>query len=206
INEVSTSFIHGYGAREMLKEIQVSSKEDEAGTRFYYIDLGSETHGRPSFRLWVSSRLVQTKKDSVYGFGDEIEIQVVRFPANAYIKKTEKGTLILKPSENHITHYIYVPCGYRGGSSIEILEPKDAETFKFYNYSSPRGSLGISVGMLVVIPKDKVLKFRWERSGRTYGDPKEGITIVLPDGTEKEIDMVADGIEELEELKKELYE
>lgn len=173
----------------------VNFKEDDAGNRFYFVDLGSETHGAKSFRLWISSKLVRMDSD-----GNEY----IEFPAYAYIKKTERGTLILKPSDEYIVHYIYVSSGYRGSAQIEILEPKDHTAYKFYVYHSPRGRLGVDEGALVVVPKDTILKYRWTRSGRLYGSSPHGITIVMPDGEEKEFDMLADGIEELETLKREL--
>ena len=42
---------------------EVSFKEFE-GKRFYYIDFGSEVHGRTSFRLWVSHLLVKKDEES----------------------------------------------------------------------------------------------------------------------------------------------
>jgi hypothetical protein len=173
----------------------VSYKEDEKGEKFYFIDVGSEDHGRPSFRLWVSAKLI---------IRDENGRDIIKFPVNATIVKTEKGSLILKPQENFTVRYIFVNCGYRGGASFEILEPKEAQIFEFREYRSPRGNCGISKGALVVIPKGTVLKYKWKRTGRTYGGPTEGITIQYEDGKEVDFEGIPDGLEELENIKKEL--
>jgi len=172
----------------------VNYKQNEAGEKFPYVDVGSEDHGRKSFRLWVSHKLIK-KKD---------EKDIIEFPMNAMIIKTEKGSLILKPSENHITHNIFVQCGYRGSSSFKILEPQVEQICEYRVYESPRGNCGISHGALVTIPKGSVLKYKWKRTGRTYGNPTEGIRIVLENGEEKDFEDVPDGLEALDELKKEL--
>lgn len=168
----------------------VKFKEFE-GDRYYYIDVGKETHGRPSFRLWVSSRLVE--KDAIGSEG-------VKFPAKAFINKTEKGTLVLKPSDSLITYNILVECGFRGSSSFQIIEPKDAEIFKYSVYRSELGSLGVSDGALVVAKGP--IKVKWHRSGRTYGEPKQGVTVIYPNGKEESLEFVDE--EQLTELKKEL--
>jgi len=175
-------------------ERPVSFKETPDG-RFPYLDIGSETHGRPSFRLWVSGRLITRK------VRDKQVKHYVVFPAKAKIKETARGTRVLVPDENYICYDIYVPCGYRGCSSFKILEPKDAKAYRYSSYRSPRGNLGISFGALVVVSKGTALKYSWRRAGRTYGNPKEGITFVMPDGKTQELDSLEDGLEELEQLK-----
>ncbi|MCX8209399.1 MAG: hypothetical protein N3G79_07150, partial [Sulfolobales archaeon] len=122
--------------------------------------------------------------------------EFVEFPARARVIKTEKGTLVLKPDPNYITHYIFEKCGFRGGSDIEIEKPEGAEIYYFSEYESPKGSLGISTGALVVIPKGEQLIYRWRRSGRLYGRPESGRTLVQEDGSEVEL------AEEEDELKR----
>lgn len=171
--------------------IPVKVKETAEGT-FYFIEVGSETHGRISARLWVSSRLVEDR-------GKE---KVVVFPASARIERTPRGTIILKPSSDHLTYYVLVPCGYRGSSTVEVIEPTPVEAIPFKVYKSPVGSLGISQGMLVVVPAGPV-KYRWTRSGRLYGSASRGITTLYPDGSSETIEGVYDPIE-LTELKEHL--
>ena len=179
-----------------MKRFEVRFKEDEQGRRFPYIDVGAEDHGRPSFRLWVSGRLVQREDDKCY----------VVFPVHgARIERTERGSLVLRPAEGWSVYYLVVPCGFRGDSGFEILEPQGTELFPFKKYHSPRGSLGVDHGALVNVPDDtdgrpQPVKYRWERTGRLYGAAPEGISIVKPDGTVEDFDWVPDGLEALQEL------
>ena len=175
---------------KMTKEI-VKFKEDENGNKYPFIDVGSESHGRKSFRLWISGRLLEKNGEGNY---------VVTFPLrNAKVERTEKGSLVLRPSRDTMVYNIFVPCGFRGDSTFEILS-EHLEVFKYCMYRSPRGSLGISVGALVNAPDGKPLKYRWERSGRLYGSSPEGITIVMPNGEKRDFEEVPDGLEALEEL------
>ncbi|MCX8209384.1 MAG: hypothetical protein N3G79_07075, partial [Sulfolobales archaeon] len=145
----------------MQKRIEVKYRPSEDNTvKFYYADIGRISHGRPSLRLWISSKLVQRDTE-----GNEF----IEFPVRGRIIRTEKGTLVLKPSNDHITHYLFVKCGFRGGSAIEIEKPDNAEVFCFSEFESPQGSLGVSTGALVTIPRGEQLIYRWRRSGRLYG-------------------------------------
>ncbi len=157
------------------------------GKKFYYADFGSETHGRTSFRLWVSSKLVQ--KDNETGK------EYIEFPLKAVIIETEKGTKVLKPSSDTFVFDIFVPCGYRGGSNYEILSDTISE-HRYYMFESPRGNLGVSVGGLIVTKQDKI-KIKWNRTGRTYGTPAKGYRMYYYDGRVEEID----NLEEMDDLK-----
>jgi len=174
----------------MKEKVTVGFKEDENKNKYPYIDVGSETHGRPSFRLWVSMKLVNKDKNDRY---------CLEFPLRAEVFKTQKGSLVLRPSEDRMVFYIYASCGYRGHSEVQVLSDHFDE-YDFYTYHSPRGSLGVSHGKLVVAPI-KPLKWKWLRSGRLYGGASQGITITMTDGEEKDIDHLPDGLEALDELK-----
>jgi len=163
--------------------------------QFFYLDFGKETHGRISFRLWVNRKLVKRDNENK---------PYIEFPiSNAKIIKTEKGNLVLRPSEGWNTFDLFVECGYRGSSAIEILQPEDAEKYTYSIYRSPLGSLGVSEGKLVCAKADKVI-FRWKKTGRLYGKPSRGITVCYLDGREEELDGLPDGLEAVQELEKEL--
>ena len=172
----------------------IEYRKDEQGRKFPFVDVGCEDHGRPSFRLWVSGRLIQKDADG----NSTIEIPV----QNARIERTAKGSYVLRPHDGSTVYDIFVPCGYRGEASFEILDPKipEEDIFEYSEYRSERGNLGIDEGAIVNCPSNVPLKYRWERSGRLYGEPCEGVTIITPDGTEHEIDMIPDGLEAIEEL------
>jgi len=177
----------------LVKEVNLKFKEAE-GKRFFYMDVGSEVHGRPSFRLWVSGRLVQEEiKD------DQIKHYYLKFPViNAGIVRTEKGTLVLRPAQDTVTYNVLVSCGYRGSSSFEVVSPEMTQVYLYEEYSSPLGNLGVSQGGMVVAPLGSI-KFKWERTGRLYGSAPTGITKLYPDGREETIDRVED-VEDLNEL------
>jgi hypothetical protein len=94
-----------------------------------------------------------------------------------------------------------VQCGYRGSSSFEILEPEVEQMCEYRIYESPRGNCGISHGALITIAKGKTLKYKWKRSGRTYGNPTQGVRIVFEDGRVEDFEDVPNGLEALSELK-----
>lgn len=169
--------------------MRLSVKEFE-GKRFHFLDFGSGYHGRKNFRLWVNRQLVRHDED-----GEPI----IEFPVrDAQVLRTEKGSLVLKPSEGVTTFDLFVKCGYRGSASIEVLEPAPLVELDYVVYESPAGSLGVSVGKLVCVRGEKV-KYRWERTGRLYGAPGEGISVVYADGRTEVLDGLLDGVEELEE-------
>lgn len=173
------------------KYLEIMKKETPDGI-FYYADIGSEGHCRPSFRLWVSGRLVTQ---------DERGKDIVVLPVKAVISQTAKGSWVLRPSEEHLTFYVGIQCGYRGSSSYEFLTPV-AVSVPFEVWHSPRGNLGVSSYALVsVSAADMPLKYRWSRTGRLYGSLPSGVTIVAQDGTETSLDGIEDGLEDLEELK-----
>ena len=179
----------------LVERVRLKFREVE-GKRFFYMDVGSEDHGRPSFRLWVSQKLVQEEiKD------DQIK-HYLKFPViNAGIVRTEKGTLVLRPTQDTVTYNVLIPCGYRGSSYLEVLNP-EAQIFLYDEYSSPRGNLGVSQGAIIVIPLGSV-RVRWERTGRLYGSAPTGITKLYPDRKEETIDLVED-VEDVKELSQQL--
>jgi len=160
------------------------------GKTFYYVEIGSETHGRPTYRMWINKKLLT----------EEI-LQERWFPFPVKGARIEDGqssrTLILKPSPGRNVFYYSKKCGFRGSSNVEVYDCEDCKVFKFWIYSSPRGSTGISEGVLVETSKDTI-KVKWERSGRLYGAPPKGITMLHVDGRIEELPI------EDEELLKEL--
>jgi len=131
------------------------------GKKFYFVDFGSESHGRSSFRLWVHYSLVQK---------DENGQPYLELPCQGSLSqgKSDK-TVILRPGEGWIFQ-VGTKCGYRGYSNFEILSPNVSEdkVFEFQEYRSPAGSLGVSYYALVESPEG-FLKVKETRTGRLYG-------------------------------------
>lgn len=188
-----------------LETMRIETKKNDRG--FFFIDFGSQAHGRRSFRLWINRKLItpeaseQTHCGNMRKYGEHVE-----FPVSAEIKKTEKGTLVLRPAESRRVFYAFKDCGFRGSSSLEVLEPSEYKVLHFYVYRSPLGATGVSEGMLIEIPNEERLVYKWSRSGRLYGSEKNGLVEIEPDLTIKETTGLADGLDELEELENELNE
>jgi hypothetical protein len=172
-----------------MVELYLHQKEVD-GKIFYYVEVGSETHGRPTYILWINRRLLTE---------ETIETKWFPFPIRG--ARIEQGksdrTLILKPDENKNVFYYRKECGYRGRSYVEVYDCEDCKVYKFWKYSSPRGSLGVSEGVLVETSKE-IVKVKWSRTGRLYGASPTGITVLHIDGREEEAPI------ESEELLKEL--
>jgi hypothetical protein len=115
-----------------------------------YIEVGSEGHGAPSFRLWVSKRLLADGRKSI------------SFPLNATIVKTEGGHLVLLPSETHRVLKIVVPTR---SSEIISVQPASAEIYRFKVYQSPTGSLGVWAGALIVVPLGEAVRVELRKLG-----------------------------------------
>lgn len=135
-----------------------------------YIGVGSEGHGAPSFRLWVSKRLLADGRKSI------------SFPINATIIKTGGGHLVLIPSETHRVLKIVVPTR---SSKIISVQPTTAEVYRFKVYQSPCGSLGVWAGALIVVPVGETVRVEWERLIKKFRWPTitRGISIIYPDNT-----------------------
>jgi len=157
-----------------MKKFYLKVKESE-GKKFFFLDFGSESHGRTSFRLWVSSSLIERDEK-----GEYIELPL----AGVEIYTGKKDSYILKKG-NYNLFYFFVPCGYRGGSSFEVKE--SSKLYDFEVWESPQGSLGVSSGALILTPEKK-LTIKWQRSGRLYGDSPEGTTILYIDGREDNLE------------------
>ena len=165
---------------------EIKTKEMN-GTKFPYIEIGGGGHYRPE-RIYVSAKLISK---------DEKGKEYIKFPIRAYIHKTERGTLVLRPHNTHIIYYVYAPRGYRGRGMAEPLTSIVNKAEDYY-YHSPRGSLGASHEVLYETD-GRDLYVRIKRTGRLYGAPSSYILHLTPDGKEEEIEELPDGLEELQE-------
>jgi hypothetical protein len=163
-------------------EIGIQEKEVE-GKKFYHFDVSGS---RGSFRVWINPRYYQENLD-----GKKYILGIFK---NARVEKTQKGTLVIKKGQHNL-FLVRVKCGFRGDSEFEALN--SLNVFKFYYKHSPNGALGVSECGLVETVDDFV-KIQWKRSGRLYGNPSRGISIVKIDGTVQELNGVE--LEELNEI------
>lgn len=174
-----------------MEKLTAWRKTTEDGKSFYYVDFGKETHGRKSFRLWVRSELLEFNEKFEFGGFLYLPCQGVD------IVKTEKGTLILTKGEFNLFN-VFTRCGYRGESKIEVLTQAKL-VLPYLVYHSERGSLGVSAGALV-LTKENSVRWRWHRTGRLYGAPKKGVSIVNLNGEVKDFEDIED-LRDLQELE-----
>ncbi len=154
---------------------------------YFYISIPTGAHGRTE-RVWINRKAIIQKKEN-----DKVTYQI-----NDWLtyRRTEKGNIVLMPSENKRETVIYLvaECGYRGSSSIDIKNGE--EIFKGADYHSPRGRLGVSECGLFLV-KDGT-KFIIERTGRLYGaDPVITLKVIF---THNVIDLIKVQEESDEEL------
>lgn len=154
----------------------------------FYVEIGKEDFGKPSFRIWVNPNLLIFSEK--FEFGGHLYIP----KENVNILETDGKNLILKEGEYNLFN-VYTECGYRGQSEIEVISPAVA-IYKYKTYKSERGSLGISSGALV-LTKESFVKWKWKRDGRLYGLPAKGISIVDLSGYVEDLDENIDKIKEL---------
>lgn len=144
--------------------------EKMEGIDFYYAEVGKETHGKVSFRLWVQKDLVTFENNFPF----------IEFPCyNSKIVVSGSGNIMLKPYNDWNTYFIFLESGFRGGSSLEIKEGADSLVFlPFKNYHSQLGSLGVDFGYLLSSPASSKVVIYGARNGRLYGKPSEGIVVI----------------------------
>jgi len=157
-----------------MKEKWLLEKREAEGKIFFLLKVGSCRHEKPSFIIWVSPKLVTQTQDGFF----------LELPAENVELIRGKKDLILRPGNESLFN-VFVRCGYRGESEIEILTP--GSVFEYQIWSSPQGSLGISRGALVLTESSSV-KYHWRRTGRTYGSPTEGVSVVSLDGHKTDLE------------------
>jgi len=143
--------------------LEIKTKTIEGNT-FFYIDLGEQ---RISKRIWLNNKYLFDKLNS--------KRKVIGVFENAKIVKTSKEKYIIQNGKNNI-FFILVKSGYRGCSEIKVLS-NYINIIEFFNYHSPKGSIGTSNGVIVETKKDYV-KIQWNRRGRLYGGPDKGLSII----------------------------
>jgi len=177
----------GGAGERMERTYPVKVKQVEGG-RFLYIEVGRREYFKPHRIVWIDPKLVTKGRDT----------DVVKFPARARVVTTEKGTIKLVADEDHVTFDVFIPCGYRGSSHIELLHPVDATVVDYVRYESERGSLGASKGLLVTVRNGEPVKVKYVRTGRLYGAPSTGIQVHTLSGVE---DVPVDDLSDLENVK-----
>ena len=161
----------------MMTKYPVKVKEVESA-RFFFIEVGRKDFFRPHKIVWIQPKLIKKEKEQ----------DVVEFPIRAKVVTTDKGTIKLTHDESYTTYDVLVPCGYRGESQFEFLQPVET-VVSYVVFHSERGSLGVSKGALVTVKGSAPLKVKYQRSGRLYGAPATGIRVFYPDGRVEDLEI-----------------
>jgi hypothetical protein len=171
-------------------ELEVKTNEVE-GKKFYYVDLGERRNIK---RIWINSLYFEEELKNKLGKYNE----TIGIFKNARIEKTSKGNHVIKKGTNNL-FFILVKCGYRGSSEIKVIS-ESVNIVNFSQYHSPNGNLGISDGVIVETKEDKV-KIEWSRSGRLYGNPSKGISIIHDDSRIESVeDIDSEEIKEIDSV------
>jgi hypothetical protein len=165
--------------RRERKRTRFSVTETEfEGKRYFFTTIGRGRYLQPGPMIIVHPELVMIEDEKKY----------IEFPLNGDVTEIEKGAVyLITPTPEKTTYYVYVECGFRGMSIIRVISPQDAKVFEFWDYKSELGSIGKSMWVLITVDRNETVKIEWERTGRTYGESREGIMILYPDGTIEEI-------------------
>jgi hypothetical protein len=145
--------------------------------KFSYIELGR--FGRkPSLLVWVSERLVRDGH--------------IFFPVNGRVVKTEKGSFVLKASDDYVTHCIeIVDTSGNLPPAIWKVEPPTAEVCE-YTYAP-----GSITGALISVPAGETVWVSW-RKGSGWRD---GVSVITSDGKYYEVTGLRDR-DEVEEIRR----
>ena len=168
-------------------ELEINEKETEQ-LKFYYTEI---TSSRANFRVWINPSYYKNELEGKLKNGKYI-LGILR---NARIEKTAKGNYVIKKGTNNL-FFIRVKCGFRGSSEIEVLS-RPISVVEFAYKHSPNGNLGVSACAMIETKED-FIKIQWKRSGRLYGAPDKGISIIKMDGSVQSINDVVE--EEIEEI------
>ncbi len=162
-----------------MKKIFLNKKEFEA-KELYYFTVGRQEYFKPVYTVWVANNLIKR---------DENGDAYVEIPfKNCHLSQVKNG-LLLKEGDKNL--YLFeIECGYRGDAEIlEIKTDADHESFFYDIYESEKGNLGISAGVIILTPAEKV-KVKWQRSGRLYGEASHGIDVLYVDGKTETIEEI----------------
>jgi len=145
------------------REVRVSFTE----RGYPYLGFGYRKY-RPRYRIWLSHRLLRWRVEPNI-WGEPEKVAYVKFPIkDATIKRSFKGTPVLKPSRGSCVFLVMVEV-YGAGNFSEVEITSDFnDAIAVEDYKSD----GATVKMLIVSAPLCPLKFRWVRfgaKGKTWG-------------------------------------
>jgi hypothetical protein len=182
----------------IVRNLEVEEKNGR-----YMAIVGHEDHGRPSYKIWCNRNIKPFEKEEYGIMGKYVALTGTKVvPTKSKSPKSKN----LIPAKGWNTTMVSVPAGYRGESSFKIyrderdenpievnysrvdtfpweniIETDEFSIVPFARFYSERGNLGIEVGAVISTTLPHFL-IEWERSGRTYGAPECGVSVVYAEG------------------------
>jgi hypothetical protein len=186
---------------------RIELQKNEKG--FYFFELRSGAHDHIKTRVWVNRALVKVREEKFPNYGgasclfeaqekgtlthDVKRVEEVSFPIRgAQVVRTEKGALVLRPSEEGWVALIRERSGYRGSASFS-LEGDYEIVAEGQEYHSPRGNLGETAWALVNV-RGPELVVHAKISGRRVSREEYSYR-VFPDGRTENLE--EEGLEQL---------
>jgi len=155
-------------------KLYVTEKNIDSKT-YYMVNIGLEAHYKPSYIMWIHHSFVKADENGRF---------YIEFPVlNCQLVPGKKDTtLVLRPGDK-ILYKLTIECGYRGNSSIDEIETdgEEYQTYKYYEFASERGNLGVSEGVLILTQASPV-KVYWSRDGKLNGNAPAGVTVLYKNG------------------------
>jgi len=178
---------------ETIKVLNLKVKTNEIeGKKFYFVEVGSERNIK---RIWINSLYYETElKKNLDEYNETVGIL-----KNAKLEKTIKGNYVIRKGNENL-FFIMIRCGYRGTSRLESIGIEKEKVVEFDYFHSPKGNLGISLGAIISTAESSI-KVRWIRTGRLYGAPSNGTSVIHVDGRIESVDnLVPEELEEIESI------
>lgn len=124
-----------------------------------YVEIGAEDFYRPSIILWI-------KDDDLIEFDGYLKFPI----KNVDIEKINEKNLVLSKGDKHL-YYLKINAPYKGKSLILTKNEtcyyynntESSKLFKFKEYRSKRGRLGIADGALILTKEKEEIKIEWTR-------------------------------------------
>ncbi len=121
----------------------------------------------------------------------DVGVEFITFPKkNAWIEKTKKGSLVMRPKENGTVYLVEISSGYRGWAEIKNIRTKNLKICETVasgeRYHSPQGALGCTAW--AVVNATDFIEVKAEATGRRV-DNGEFTFRLTPDGEYEELIM-----------------
>jgi hypothetical protein len=156
-------------------KLNVRKKTTPQG-KFFYVPIGSDTHGRPSLIVWIG----REAQGFVQGEGGTLYIE---FPLKGAAIEERKGRLILKKGRGII--YLVRVLGREGAEITQWESKSEVQGAWFGKYSNKWGKGEVG---LIVLEEIEPLYVEWAEWGPPFEGIDRGVDIYDPYGCRERIE------------------